>query len=490
MDPKGMSSDQEAPLLDQSMVCMSVVEDGPRISFAAYNEETNLITLEESYANGCEVQNVIEGVLLALQPTLLLVSNQVVANDKLIGLLTKPPSIASFSAQNPSNSSTDKISPGSIPYRALKSSCFDFRSCRDIILQKLRVRSLRRMSSRTDEEQAELGGDSSVPLSMYHALATVINFESKNQVQALGSLLSFLSDTAFRLANHDDSTNDYEGSSLIVVSDVVRANTSMFMTVSPETLASLHIFSTEHHPLSVARGTGNSKEGFSLFSLLDRTTSHVGRVRMKEWMMKPLIDCEAIQHRQNGVQLFLQQEMGEAKKNITELIAEIAAVEKIFARLNKCSAKPYDFVSLLLSFEAACEVFDVLEHQVAFVLQQLLAGASKSAVQDENETEDQPIGSNLISSLQFVESLLSDTSIGLSLAKTLAGKLREALDVEATDDSTLALIFRPDYDEELTFWDSELVKATNALSLVKEELSQTFPNLADFIDVAFFPQVG
>ncbi|MGK3733408.1 MAG: hypothetical protein ACI8RD_006762 [Bacillariaceae sp.] len=44
------------------------------------------------------------------------------------------------------------------------------------------------------------------------------------------------------------------------------------MTISPSTFSALHIFSTEHHPL-IAKGQGNSKEGFSLYSLLDRTKS-------------------------------------------------------------------------------------------------------------------------------------------------------------------------------------------------------------------------
>lgn len=98
--------------------------------------------------------------------------------------------------------------------------------------------------------------------SSFHYLAAVIDFDSKVLVQALGALLSYLQSTVFQLA---------EGK-YIVINKIVQAKSSACMVISPSTLSALHIFSTEHHPL-IAKGQGHSKEGFSLFSLLDRTKS-------------------------------------------------------------------------------------------------------------------------------------------------------------------------------------------------------------------------
>jgi len=42
------------------MTCMSVVEEDSQIAFACYNEETNDILLEQSYANGHDTEQVVE----------------------------------------------------------------------------------------------------------------------------------------------------------------------------------------------------------------------------------------------------------------------------------------------------------------------------------------------------------------------------------------------------------------------------------------------
>lgn len=78
--------------------------------------------------------------------------------------------------------------------------------------------------------------------------------------------------------------------SSILVMDQVRYKTSSSDTIPQQrlqdTLRSLQIFSKEIHP-SLIKGTGRSKEGFSLFAYLDQTRSIGGRRVLKEWMMRP-----------------------------------------------------------------------------------------------------------------------------------------------------------------------------------------------------------
>ena len=58
-------------------------------------------------------------------------------------------------------------------------------------------------------------------------------------------------------------------------------------------------------------GKGQSKEGFSLFGVFDRTRSIVGRQRLKEIMRKPLLDLESINARQDAIEFLLQPEYGD-----------------------------------------------------------------------------------------------------------------------------------------------------------------------------------
>jgi DNA mismatch repair ATPase MutS len=71
--------------------------------------------------------------------------------------------------------------------------------------------------------------------------------------------MTYLQSTVFRLTENN----------VIEVNRIVSSPPSSYMRVTPLALRSLHIFNEEHHPL-IAKGTGGSKEGFSLFSLLDR----------------------------------------------------------------------------------------------------------------------------------------------------------------------------------------------------------------------------
>lgn len=304
--------DMEAPMEDQESVIMSVVTDGPRICFAAYNEDSREVWIEESLANAYEAATVVERVKLQLKPTLILVSRKIVANESLLSLLTTiSTGVVEDEAAVDNDANVDDDGENgigtaslsapqrSIPYQALRSSAFDVRTCKGLILQKLLVESIASRHAqqrnawhdpaRTFRPQgAAPQNAASFAVSRYHALTAVVDLESDVQLQALGSLVSYLDRTLF-------STSD---GGFVVVKDIVRGNFSLYMNVPPTTLNALHIFATERHPLLAAKGTGNAKEGFSLFSLMDKTKSKGGRQRLREWMLKPLVclhNCRTFQ---------------------------------------------------------------------------------------------------------------------------------------------------------------------------------------------------
>ena len=51
------------------------------------------------------------------------------------------------------------------------------------------------------------------------------------------------------------------------------------------------------HPMLLAKGTGKSKEGFSLYTLLNLCNSKIGQQTLREWMLRPLRIKEEIDHR-------------------------------------------------------------------------------------------------------------------------------------------------------------------------------------------------
>jgi DNA mismatch repair protein MSH5 len=110
-------------------------------------------------------------------------------------------------------------------------------------------------------------------------------------VGAIGAVLSYLMrspELLDEVAIHDIQTVQLGG--LIVDLAVLR---------------SLHIFVEESHPSKI-KGAGRSKEGFSVFGLIDRTLTAQGRRLLRQWMLRPLNDSEAINERLDSVQFLVE----------------------------------------------------------------------------------------------------------------------------------------------------------------------------------------
>lgn len=439
----------DAVPMEASMTCVSVVEEGSQIAFACYNEESNDILLEESYANGHDTEEVVERFLAVARPNLILVGNKIVANAALLYVLTRPPPLYEYiQGENGATGTVQRTEQPSqqeraTPYRLLKSSAFDVRRCRTLILEKLRVLSLLRRQQvphvhhtgdRNRERRfpnASCSRDQVLGASSYHSLASVVDFDSSVQVRALGALISFLQNTIFRL----------EEGETVTVNTINQAKTAMFMSINSAALRSLHIFATEHHPL-MAKGYGHTKEGFSLFSLLDRTKSKVGRQRLREWMLKPLLDKSEISRRQDGVELFLRTEFQTSVGVLLNWLEKIGAVDRIIVRMQKCNTSPMDFSVLSRTLSAALAVADLLTNEF---LAKLATLASACQLQESAGARDQL--AVLARYHAFLESIVQKCCVSVlrDLEERITSIVDEAMTMEAKD----AVVIQTGFHEEL-----------------------------------------
>lgn len=369
--PPSQNNDASSPPMEPTLKCMTVVEEGTKISFACYDEEKNEIIIEQNRINGQDTERAVQAFIAATRPNLVLISSKIAANAPLVELLTQNPPLGD---QDP-NVHPQQQQP-SIPYQLLKSKAFDLKSCKQLILNKLRVMTLLKRSSqrsnnsygnRNQTYNLSQGGhmnDASAP-SSYHSLASIVDFDSPILLRALGALLCFLQGTAFRL----------EEGSTVTVNTIRYVRSSQYMRIDTATLHALHIFSTEHHPL-VAKGPGKGKEGFSLYTLLDRTKSKIGKSCLKEWMLKPLLDPAAIRERQDGVELFLKQSCRETVSTLMSHLHKVGAVDKILLRMQKCHSAPMDFIVLSKTLSAAISIFAILNGELRNIIAQEQANDS------------------------------------------------------------------------------------------------------------------
>jgi len=62
------------------------------------------------------------------------------------------------------------------------------------------------------------------------------------------------------------------------------------LIVDPVSMAALHILQEERHPSKM--GIGQSKEGFSLLSMLNGCVGVPGRRLMRLWFLRPIVDVQ------------------------------------------------------------------------------------------------------------------------------------------------------------------------------------------------------
>ena len=315
-----------APDTDPATRPLVVVAESSTLAFAVYDELTNAILLEECRAHGgADTERAISGFVQLTQPNLVVVGGKVAGNSGLMRLLTQGGVGSDDDTRPTSNGDGDGEGPtedggggptASIPYKLLKSAAFDLRNCRSLILTKLRVLTLLRQEQQNGGGVGGGGGmnmqqqqqqryfprsvtshhdgslhttSSSNNSNSYHSLSSLLDLSSSSRssplVRALGALLHHLQCT----------THALEDGGTVTVHSVRHAHSSQYMRIDAATLDSLHIFATDHHPLLAAKGGSGKgrggrggggggggmkdKEGFSLFTLLDRSKTKMGRGR-------------------------------------------------------------------------------------------------------------------------------------------------------------------------------------------------------------------
>jgi DNA mismatch repair ATPase MutS len=203
----------------------------------------------------------------------------------------------------------------------------------------------------------------------------------------------------------------------------------MYMHINAATFSALHIFATEHHPL-IAKGQGHSKEGWSLFSLLDRNRSRGGRQLLREWMLKPLIDLQAIVARQDAVELFTRVNLQTSVGVLLNLLGKIGPVDKILTRMQKCSTQPSDFLVLTKTLSAAVAISSALRNEIL----PMLEGHNGQTIQGH------PV----------LNSIFQRCNAPVLLE--LQERITMIVDEEATNDSKSSVVIRNGFNDELDEW--------------------------------------
>jgi DNA mismatch repair ATPase MutS len=342
---------EAAPMTEPELKCICIYEEGRQIAWACFDESNNEILMDDLLSNDSE--GLIYGFMNILKPNLILIGAKTASNSALLDFLT----CCNHEDILHTDDNVNENEKHGTPYKILKSSAFDLKQCKALILTKLRILSLFR-TQKLMENHTQLF-DNGISTT-YHSVASIIDFDSSVLVRAVGALLNYLQSSIFRM----------EEGSTITINNIRYLPSKSFMRIDQTTMSALHIFHTEHHPI-MAKGQSHTKEGYSLFTLLDRTKSPMGGQCLKDIMLRPLLDIHEIKKRQDIIQFFVDSEhVASCASMIEDLLSRVGAVDKIILRMQKCHSNAADLIRLFKTLEAAVQICSIIENDLKLIIVQ------------------------------------------------------------------------------------------------------------------------
>ena len=155
-------------------------------------------------------------------------------------------------------------------------------------------------------------------------------------VSAAGAVLYYASENLRQDASHVKTLKTYSPGEFMIIDAVSRRNLEL---VEP-----------------MPGGNKNS----TLISVLDNTATPMGSRLLREWVLRPLYNRDAIIARLDAVSVFKDDPMTLAE--INELIAPVRDMERITARLNIGSANARDMLSLAASLSIVPDLKNMLSY--------------------------------------------------------------------------------------------------------------------------------
>ena len=126
-----------------------------------------------------------------------------------------------------------------------------------------------------------------------------------------------------------------------------------------ETLKNLQIVKDELHP-STIKSVGRSKEGFSIFNLLDKTVTRQGRRVLRQWVLQPLQSLPQIHQRLQQVSFFAMNPV--LSVELHRYCKDISDLEKILSRFTGFTEKLTDWGKVYRSLKSWEAVERVIEN--------------------------------------------------------------------------------------------------------------------------------
>lgn len=298
--------------VDNKFLCLV---DITRLGIAVYDQETCCLHVTEVWETDLRNFSNIQNAILQTRPTVIVTSSR--TNEELIGILKK-------NGENETKYTVEILKSSDFSYEAAKGKM--------MLLQFSGI------------------PENATPQERLLSLASRIDFENLQMVRAIGGLIHFLlkKRLVIELEEHNQS---------LLVNTIKSLRINKLLTLDVVTLRALQIFQNEAHPS--AHSVGKPKEGLSLYAILNRTQSIVGKQMLRNWLLQPLQELQEIEERLDGVSFFSKPETAEHIFQLKSYLKCVKDVAKILVRIRAFHASVTDWYHLFQTIVHVLRIKDI-----------------------------------------------------------------------------------------------------------------------------------
>lgn len=156
---------------------------------------------------------------------------------------------------------------------------------------------------------------------------SILPMKQNTVVQSLGNLLDFL-DTNIKVLFRFDAAQRN------VIADLRVYSLNDQLQMDDTTFEALKIFSTKRHPSAFKQEVNNRhRDGFSIFTLLNRCSSKIGAVELKTVMQQPIKDMKELNLRYDSVEWFQRLENSSTCSILQRHLRNVSDIRTTYKRL-------------------------------------------------------------------------------------------------------------------------------------------------------------